>query len=58
MVMQRLILLLMPDGGLPKAETYIIGTNAKENTQPIYNDYTYHYSTVVVNTPQSSSCPL
>ncbi|HRH90951.1 MAG TPA: HAD family acid phosphatase [Agitococcus sp.] len=47
------------DGGLPKAETYIIGTNAgKENTQPIYNDYTYHYSTVVVNTPQSSSCPL
>jgi phosphatidate phosphatase PAH1 len=47
------------DGGLPKAETYIIGTNAgKENTQPIYNDYIHHYSTVVVNTPQSSSCPL
>ncbi len=47
------------DGGLPKAETYIIGTHAgKENTQPIYNDYTYHYSTVVVNTPRSSSCPL
>lgn len=46
------------DGGLPKAQTWIIGANAgKENTQPIYNDYSYHYSTVVINTPRSVSCP-
>lgn len=46
------------DGGIPKANTYIIGEHAgKENTQPLYNDYSYHYSTMVVNTPRSPSCP-
>ncbi len=46
------------DAGLPKAETYIIGEHAgKEGTQPVYNDYSYHYSTVVMNTPRSPSCP-
>jgi phosphatidate phosphatase PAH1 len=45
------------DGGIPKAETWIIGEHAgKESTQPIYGDYTYHYSTVVAATPQSTSC--
>ena len=45
------------DGGISKAETWIIGENAgKDGTQPIYGDYTYHYSTVVTATPQSSSC--
>ncbi|MCC2638354.1 MAG: Phosphatidylinositol transfer protein [Moraxellaceae bacterium] len=45
------------DGGIPKAETWIIGENAgKDGTQPIYGDYTYHYSTIVTATPQSSSC--
>lgn len=46
------------DGGIPKAETWIIGENAgKDGTQAITGDYTYHYSTVVVNTPRSASCP-
>jgi len=46
------------DGGIPKADTYIIGEHAGEQgTQPLYNDYTYHYSTVVANTPRSASCP-
>ncbi|HEX6590999.1 MAG TPA: hypothetical protein VF050_03280 [Moraxellaceae bacterium] len=46
------------DGGIPKANTWIIGSHAGEQgTQPLYNDYTYHYSTVVVNTPRSTSCP-
>jgi phosphatidate phosphatase PAH1 len=45
------------DGGIPKAETWIIGEHAgKDGTQPIYGDYTYHYSTVVAATPQSPSC--
>lgn len=45
------------DGGIPKADTWIIGENAgKDGTQPIYGDYTYHYSTVVAATPQSPSC--
>lgn len=45
------------DGGIPKAETWIIGENAgKDGTQPIHGDYTYHYSTVVSATPSSSSC--
>jgi phosphatidate phosphatase PAH1 len=39
------------DSGIPKAETYIIGEFAgDDNTQAIYDDYTYHYSTVVINT--------
>lgn len=47
------------DGGIPKAETWIIGEHAgKEGTQAIYGDYTYHYSTVVAATPRSASCPL
>lgn len=46
------------DGGIPKAQTYIIGEHAgKEGTQPVTGDYTHHYSTVVVNTPRSLSCP-
>lgn len=46
------------DGGIAKAETWIIGEYAgAQGTQPVYNDYTYHYSTVVVNTPRSASCP-
>ncbi len=46
------------DGGLPKAETYIIGEHAgKEGTQAITGDYAYHYSTVVMNTSRSASCP-
>lgn len=45
------------DGGIPKADTWIIGENAGvDGTQAITGDYTYHYSTVVVNTPQSASC--
>lgn len=43
------------DGGIPKAETYIIGENAgKESTQAVYGDYSYHYSTKVVSTPNAS----
>ena len=43
------------DGGLPKAETYIIGSNAGQSgTQPISGDYGQHYWTVVQNTPQAS----
>ena len=46
------------NAGIPKAATYIIGQNAGvDGTQPVYNDYSYHYSTVVVNTPRSPSCP-
>ncbi|HEX5276060.1 MAG TPA: hypothetical protein VFW42_00155 [Fluviicoccus sp.] len=46
------------NAGLPKASTYIIGQNAGvDGTQPVYNDYSYHYSTVVLNTPRSPSCP-
>ena len=45
------------DGGIPKADTWIIGENAgASGTQAITGDYTYHYSTVVVNTPTSASC--
>lgn len=44
-------------GGIPKSSTYIIGSNAgKDGTQALYNDYTYHYSTTVLNTPKSASC--
>jgi phosphatidate phosphatase PAH1 len=46
------------DGGIPKADTWIIGSHAGEQgTQALYNDYTYHYSTVVAATPRSASCP-
>ncbi len=42
------------DAGLPKSETYIIGPEAgNEGTQPIDGDYSYHYSTVVTDTPVS-----
>ncbi len=42
--------------GLPKAETWIIGKNAGNNgTQAISGDYSYHFSTVVQNTP--AACP-
>ena len=40
------------DGGIAKAETYIIGDNAGDGgTQPLYGDYGYHLFTVVENTP-------
>lgn len=43
------------DGGLPKAETWIIGENAgRDGTQNVGPDYSYHYFTVVNNTPQAS----
>lgn len=38
-------------GGLPKAETWIIGTHAgRDGTQALKNDYAYHFSTVVSKT--------
>lgn len=43
------------DGGIAKAETYIIGEHAGESgTQPLYGDYSYHFSTVVAATPNAS----
>ncbi|MGW8390245.1 lipin/Ned1/Smp2 family protein [Pseudoduganella sp. HUAS MS19] len=40
------------DGGIPKAQTYIIGPNAgASGTQAIQGDYTAHYSFVVEPTP-------
>lgn len=43
------------DGGIPKAETWIIGSNAGvSGTQALYDDYTYHFSTVVMDTPTAS----
>ncbi len=43
------------DGGIPKAQTYIIGPNAgASGTQPIQGDYTAHYSFVVEPTPVAS----
>lgn len=43
------------DGGIPKAQTYIIGANAgASGTQPIQGDYTAHYSFVVEPTPVAS----
>ncbi|MDX5300323.1 MAG: haloacid dehalogenase, partial [Gammaproteobacteria bacterium] len=43
------------DGGIPKAETWIIGSNAgASGTQALYDDYTYHFSTVVMETPTAS----
>lgn len=43
------------DGGIPKAQTWIIGSHAGESgTQPIYGDYSYHYSTVLAQTPAAS----
>lgn len=45
------------DGGLPKANTFIIGVNAStQNTQAINPDYTAHYQQIVLNTPHSASC--
>lgn len=42
------------DAGLPKAETYIIGTHAGVGgTNPIRGDYGAHYSAVVAPTPQA-----
>lgn len=44
------------EAGIPKTSTYIIGENAgKDGTQAISGDYSYHYSTLVMNTP-SASC--
>jgi len=43
------------DGGIPKANTYIIGTNAgASGTQPIHGEYGSHYSFVVTPTPVAS----
>lgn len=40
------------DGGIPKAQTFIIGPNAgASGTQPIQGDYTAHYSFIVEPTP-------
>lgn len=42
------------DAGIPTAETYIIGKHAGESgTQPIEGDYSYHFSTVVQDTPDA-----
>lgn len=39
-------------GGMPKADTWIIGANAgNDGTQAINGDYALHYSTVVNDTP-------
>lgn len=43
------------DGGIPKSETYIIGSKAgNSGTQPIYGDYADHLFTVVDNTPYAN----
>ncbi|WP_137938591.1 HAD family acid phosphatase [Chitinivorax sp. B] len=43
------------DGGLPKANTYIIGPNAgKSGTQAIQGDYTQHFVSVVKPTPRAN----
>ena len=43
------------DAGIPKADTWVIGENAGDaGTQPIYGDYSYHYSTVVAQTPPAN----
>ncbi|HYD81051.1 MAG TPA: hypothetical protein VEC06_14690 [Paucimonas sp.] len=43
------------DGGIPKAETYIIGPNAgASGTQPIHGEYGSHYTFVVAPTPDAS----
>lgn len=43
------------DGGIPKAQTFIIGPNAgASGTQAIQGDYTAHYSFVVEPTPVAS----
>ncbi|MEJ2044561.1 MAG: haloacid dehalogenase [Reinekea sp.] len=42
------------NAGIPKSETYIIGDLAGvQGTQPMNGDYSHHYSTVVVNTPNA-----
>ena len=39
------------DGGIAKADTWIIGSHAgEEGTQALGSDYSYHFSTVVANT--------
>lgn len=43
------------DGGIPKAETWIIGEYAgTSGTQSVGGDYSYHYSTVVAATPPAN----
>jgi phosphatidate phosphatase PAH1 len=43
------------DGGIAKANTYIIGPNAgKSGTQPIHGEYGAHFSFVVTPTPPAS----
>lgn len=43
------------DAGLPKSETWIIGEHAgASGTQALNGDYSYHFSTVVANTPNAA----
>lgn len=43
------------NGGMPKADTWIIGEHAGKNgTQALSGDYSLHYSTLVQNTPPAA----